>query len=146
MWDQDHRGLSVDHREERQCRAESRLGQHGEARQARPRPSERPALKFVETVVILQSSAQPGSAVCRFLMKLTNETVQLELKNGAVVHGTVIGNACSNVPATLESGCTGHLLRACLTGISLSCRRGCGYEHSHAVCEADPEGETRHIP
>ena len=24
-------------------------------------------------------------------MKLTNETVQIELKNGAVVHGTVIG-------------------------------------------------------
>ena len=30
-------------------------------------------------------------ACCRFLMKLTNETVQIELKNGAVVHGTVIG-------------------------------------------------------
>ena len=27
----------------------------------------------------------------RFLMKLNNETVTIELKNGSVVHGTVIG-------------------------------------------------------
>ena len=32
-----------------------------------------------------------GCCCCRFLMKLTNETVQVELKNGAVVHGTVVG-------------------------------------------------------
>ena len=27
----------------------------------------------------------------RFLMKLNNETVTIELKNGSVVHGTVVG-------------------------------------------------------
>lgn len=30
-------------------------------------------------------------AACRFLMKLSNETVTVELKNGSDAHGTVAG-------------------------------------------------------
>ena len=39
---------------------------------------------------MLRTNAKPHR-VCRFLMKLNNETVTVELKNGSVIHGTITG-------------------------------------------------------
>lgn len=58
----------------------------------------------------------PGMKLVRFLMKLTNESVTIELKNGTVVHGTISGldvhmnTHLKNVRLTmLSTGETKHL-------------------------------------
>ena len=59
----------------------------------------------------------------RFLMKLNNESVVIELKNGTVVSGTVTGKS-NNSQALI---------------LFIRCRRE--HEHTHEGCKADSEGK-----
>ena len=48
--------------------------------------------RYVLTFASFASHAQHAKlALRRFLMKLSNEKVQVELKNGTVIHGTISG-------------------------------------------------------